>query len=39
MIRNVIIGVVVIVVLIAAYFVWSGTGPQSIPTGTTEPKK
>jgi hypothetical protein len=41
MTRNVIVGVVVIVVLIAAYFVWRGneTGPQSIPTGTTEPKK
>jgi len=40
-IRNVIIGIVVIVVLIAAYFLWTGneTGPQSIPAGTTEPKK
>lgn len=41
MTRNVIVGVVAIVVLIAAYFLWRGneTGPQSIPTGTTEPKK
>ena len=41
MTRNVIVGVVVIVLLIAAYFVWRGneTGPQSIPAGTTEPKK
>ena len=41
MIRNVIVGVVVIVVLIVAYFVWTGIekGAQSVPAGTTEPKK
>jgi hypothetical protein len=39
--RNVIIAAIVIVVLIAAFFLWRGseTGPQSIPTGTGEPKK
>jgi hypothetical protein len=41
MTRNVIVGIVVIVALIAAYFLWRGneTGPQSVPAGTTEPKK
>ena len=40
--RNLIIGAIVIVVLIAAYLLWRGNeaGPQSIPTSsTTEPKK
>ena len=40
-IRNMIIGAIVIVVLIAAYYLIRGyqTGPQSIPAATTEPKK
>jgi hypothetical protein len=40
--RNLIIGAIVIVVLIAAYLLWRGNedGPQSIPTSsTTESKK
>jgi hypothetical protein len=39
--RNLIIGVVVVVVLIAAYLVIRScnTTPQSIPASTTEPKK
>jgi hypothetical protein len=39
--RNLIIGAIVIVVLIAAYFLMRGneTGPQSIPAAPTEPKK
>ena len=39
--RNLIIGAIVIVVLIAAYYLIRGyqTGPQSIPAATTEPKK
>jgi hypothetical protein len=39
--RNMIIAAIVIVVLIGGYFVWKGneSGPQSIPTSTTEPKK
>jgi hypothetical protein len=41
MTRNVIIGGIVILVLIAAYLLWRGneTGAQSIPAATTEPKK
>jgi hypothetical protein len=40
MTRNVIIGIVVIVVLVAGYFLWKGndTGQQSLPTSTTEKK-
>jgi hypothetical protein len=39
--RNMIIGAIVIVVLIAASYLIRGyqTGPQSIPAVTTEPKK
>jgi hypothetical protein len=39
--RNLIVGVVVIILLVAGYYLWrgSGTGPESIPTSTTEPKK
>ena len=39
--RNMIIGAIVIVGLIAAYYLIRGyqTDPQSIPAATTEPKK
>jgi hypothetical protein len=38
--RNVMYGAIVIIVLIAAYFLLRGNEtPQSIPTGTTEQKK
>jgi hypothetical protein len=39
--RNLIIAVIVVVVLIAAYFLIRGyqSGPESIPASTTEPKK
>jgi len=41
MTRNTIISVIVIVVLIAAFYLWRGsqTEPQSIPTSASEQKK
>jgi len=41
MTRNTIISVIVIELLIVAFFFWraSQTEPQSIPTSTSEPKK